>query len=111
MKVIVKLSEPIWRVVGVRRLILELEGSEQTVADVLDELMRLYPGFEEELHGEADVPYSLFLRDALVRLADVGKTKVKDGDTLSILLPIGGGGVPRSAFGPNGGPGSGANGG
>jgi molybdopterin converting factor small subunit len=93
MKVLVKLGEPIWRVVGVRRLILELEGSEKTLADVLDELMRLYPDLEEELHGEADVPYSLFLGDALVRLADVGKAKVKDGDKLSILLPIGGGGV------------------
>ncbi len=92
MKVKVRLSEPIWRRVGSRRLVLELDDGAWTVAGLLDELERRYPGFATEVRDSQDmVPYSLVLNDSLVRLEQAGETAVNDGDELFVFLAVAGG--------------------
>ena len=98
MRVLVKLSEPIWRTVGQRRVEVELDRDKGTVADVLRSLEERYPAFGQELCDEAGrhprLHYSLFLNNALVRQEQAATTPVQDGDTLYVILPMAGGERP-----------------
>lgn len=91
MRVTVKVGEPLRSAVGSRKVALELPDG-ATVADLLSSLAYRYPGFRHEFYErEIDLPYALFLNDDQIKLAEVEKTPVSDGDTLFIFLPVAGG--------------------
>lgn len=93
-KVKVKLTEPIWRTIGVRETTVELADGAHTVVEVLSELCRQYPRFAEEIYGttgQDGYHYSLFLNDQAVGLARRDEVGIKDGDEIFILLPVAGG--------------------
>lgn len=86
-----KLGEPIWKLVGEKSLKLEMEEA-RTLADVVREMNRRYPGFMAEAQsGEFDLPYNLFVNDTLVRWDKVEQMPVHDGDKLFIFMAVSGG--------------------
>ena len=91
MRVTVKVGEPLRSAVGSRKVTLELpEGA--TVAGLLTSLADRYPGFRHEFYErESDLPYALFLNDDQIRLDQIEKARVSEGDTLFIFLPVAGG--------------------
>lgn len=86
-----KVGEPLRRVVGSRKVTLELpEGA--TVADLLSSLAHRYSGFRDEFYQRGiDLPYALFLNEHQIKLDESGETPVSEGDTLFIFLPVAGG--------------------
>jgi len=96
MKVTVKLGAPLSQIVGESKVILTLpEGA--TVADVLDELRGRSPDFEAGLKGKGlrtpldQVLYVLFVNARIVSLDRAAGTPLRDGDRLSLFLPVAGG--------------------
>jgi molybdopterin converting factor small subunit len=96
MKITVRLGAPLSQVVGETRVILTLpEGT--TAADVLAELGRRYPDFDAGLGGRGlrtpldQIPYALFVNTRPVPLDHAAGTPLRDGDRLSLFLPVAGG--------------------
>jgi len=96
MKISVKLGAPLSQVVGESKVVLTLpEGS--TAAGVLAELSSRYPGFDAGLKGKGlrapldQIPYALFVNARLVPLDRAAATPLRDGDRLSLFLPVAGG--------------------
>jgi molybdopterin synthase sulfur carrier subunit len=95
-KITVKLGAPLSQIVGEGKVILTLPES-ATVADVLDELRRRSPDFEAGLKGKGlrtpldQVLYVLFVNARIVPLDRAGDTPLRDGDRLSLFLPVAGG--------------------
>ena len=86
-----KLGEPIWKLVGEKSLKVEMEEA-HTLADVVREMNRRYPGFlAEAQNGVFDLPYSLFVNDTLVQWEKVAQVPVHDGDKLFIFMAVSGG--------------------
>lgn len=72
----------------------EVEAEGSTVAGVLDDLEKRYPGIKEricEADGNLRRFVNLYLNDEDIRFKDNLSTKVKDGDELSIIPAIAGG--------------------
>ncbi len=105
MQIQVKLGEPLWRVVGSRRLALDWPGASCIrLDDVLARLAADYPGFAEAYAGQGlrrAFPYQLFIDAERVYLLPAGSAGtdhpekvgpcLADGQTLFILLPAIGG--------------------
>jgi molybdopterin converting factor small subunit len=94
MRVSFKLGEPLATRVGQRLVTLETELSAATVGDALAALAERYPDVGQELRlgsRDSDFYYSLFLNDRLVPFANRDRAALKDGDVISILLPLAGG--------------------
>lgn len=96
MRIVVKLGAPLSQAVGENKLIVEMpEGA--TVADLLDDLRRRYPDFEAGLRGKGLRPpldqtlYTLLLNARSLPLARAADTPLRDGDRLSLFLPVAGG--------------------
>ena len=96
MKITVKLGAPLSRVVGESKVTLTLpEGA--TAATVLAELGSRYPGFDAGLKGQGlrvpldQIPYALFVNARLVPLDRAAMTPLRNGDRLSLFLPVAGG--------------------
>jgi sulfur carrier protein ThiS len=89
----VKMGDPLWKIVGQRRINLELaDGS--TVSDALTNLRTTYPDFGSALEAggtRLGVPFNFFVNRKLVKDRDLAQHKLKTGDTLYILAPIVGG--------------------
>ncbi len=89
----VKMSEPLWRAVGQREMTVALDNSAATVADVLVKLAE-QPGFRGAYEAHAagvGVPYALFVDDKAVPEAAATETRISEGQTLRIILPVAGG--------------------
>ena len=99
MKVTVKLGEPLWRSVGQRRVQIEAPGSDCTLPDLLQQLERAYPQLREELQTSGDSAtgdgvdyhFTFFLKDRLVKPAEMAGQRVGDGEEVMIVLPMAGG--------------------
>ena len=93
MEIHIQLDEPAWRVVGQKKFSIGLDAETHTVADVVGELAKRFAGLDAELRGQTGdfIPYTLFLNDDQVRWAEVERTRVQDGDSLRVILPIAGG--------------------
>lgn len=96
MKITVKLGAPLSQAVGESKVVLILpEGT--TAADILSELSGRYPGFDDGLKGKGlrtpldQIPYALFVNARLVPLDRAAATRLRDGDRLSLFLPVAGG--------------------
>jgi molybdopterin synthase sulfur carrier subunit len=65
-----------------------------TVAEVVDDLERQFPGLRERLvdeHGELRRFVNIYVNEEDIRFVEGKKTALKDGDTLSIVPAIAGG--------------------
>lgn len=94
MQVVVRIGEPLWRVVGVRRLPLEFAQDAVTVADVLSRLAATYPGFEAAYQAGGwgrGVPYNLFVNARPVARGQEGQWFLQDGDQVYLMVPAVGG--------------------
>ena len=92
MKIIVKLSWPIYKNLGTRLLTLDFNRPEITITDVIEHIDRQYPGFKHDLdRGTGIADYLFFVNDTLVRRQDAATAQLHDGDKLFVILPIVGG--------------------
>jgi len=92
MQIIVKLTWPIYQNLGTRKLKLEFNRPEITIADVIEHIERQSPGFKNELERGTDLAdYIFFINDTLVHRQDAATAQLHDGDKLFITLPIVGG--------------------
>ena len=93
MEILVKVGDPLWKVVGQREIELELADG-ATVADALARLQTAYPGFGSALETggtRLGVPFNFFVNRKLVKDRDLGRHRLRAGDTVHILAPIVGG--------------------
>ena len=87
------MGDPLFRVVGARRINLELDDA-ATVADALAQLRDTYPGFGASLEAggtQLGVPFNFFVNRKWIKDRDLAHHKLKSGDRLHILAPIVGG--------------------
>ncbi|GAB4532874.1 MAG: hypothetical protein Kow0063_14020 [Anaerolineae bacterium] len=78
---------------GEHQISLELADG-ATVADALDRLRSIYPGFAAALEAggtQRGVPFNFFVNRKLVKDGDLARRELKMGDRLYILAPIVGG--------------------
>ncbi|MBI5876645.1 MAG: MoaD/ThiS family protein [Chloroflexi bacterium] len=93
MSVTFKIGEPLATLVGENSVTVPLGGA-TTVAGMLGEADRIYPGFYDEVkRGEHDLPYNIFVNDRLVHWEKVAEAPVKDGDKIFLFLAVSGGAV------------------
>ena len=72
--------------------VLTVEGG--TIADVLDQIDSLHPGFKEQLmtgEGELHRFINVYVNDEDARYLDKLETKVSEGDVVSLLPSVAGG--------------------
>lgn len=99
MRVSFKLGEPLWRAVGSRETTVEFGApgvAAATVGQALDALAAAHPEAGREMRlgsQESDFYYSLFVNDRLVLFSKRDTAMLRDGDEVSILLPLAGGGT------------------
>ena len=93
MDISIQFDEPAWRLVGQKKISVQLDAGSHTVADVIRELTKRFAGLDAELRGQTGdfIPYSLFLNDEMIRLSEVERARVQDGDRVRVILPIAGG--------------------
>ncbi|MCL5026481.1 MAG: MoaD/ThiS family protein [Chloroflexi bacterium] len=94
MTVTVRLSEPLRSKAGARQVRLVLPVEHASLAQVLDELARQCPAIAADLRQPADAldaNYTIFHNVRVVHFAEQGNIQLRDGDELSIFLPMVGG--------------------
>jgi molybdopterin converting factor small subunit len=97
MQVRFKLGEPLARAVGLRQTSVETVTAPSgavTVGDALSALVAAYPQAARELRlgtNESDFYYTLFVNDRLVLFANRDQTPLREGDVISVFLPLAGG--------------------
>lgn len=70
-----------------------VQGEGRTVADLLADLDVKYPGFKNQIMQEGSLHrfVNIYLNDEDIRYLDQLNTRLKDGDTISILPALAGG--------------------
>jgi sulfur-carrier protein len=87
----VKVTSVLQRVVGAKSV--ESEG--KTVGELLDHMNERYPGFKEQIttpEGSLHRFVNIYINDEDIRYLQSLETPVKEGDVLSILPALAGGG-------------------
>ena len=91
MEVRVNVTSVIQKTVGGQR---ELTAEGGTVAEVIDDIERRYPGFREQLVDEGGQLHrfvNVYLNDEDVRFLAGAETALSEGDEVSILPALAGG--------------------
>ncbi len=88
--VTVRLGEPLWRLVGERRLTLSLPSG-GSVADVLEALVRRAPALRVLYEETPRRTYQVFVNARHVPWDKLAEHPISDGDTLYIFPPAAGG--------------------
>ncbi|MYA18936.1 MAG: MoaD/ThiS family protein [Chloroflexi bacterium] len=91
MEVRVNVTSVIQKTVGGQR---ELTAEGGTVAELIEDIDRRYPGFREQLvdeGGELHRFVNVYLNDEDVRFLDGARTALSEGDEISILPALAGG--------------------
>lgn len=92
MGVIVRVPTPLRKFTGDKS---DVEATGETVGALLDNLEQLYPGIKERLVDETGILrrfINVYLNEEDIRFLDGEKTAVKDGDRVTIVPAIAGGG-------------------
>ncbi len=91
MTVDVRVTANLQKMVGGKR---SVPGQGSTVRELLDDLEGRYPGFKGQLvtDGEIHRFVNIYLNDEDIRFLKKLDTPINDGDTLSILPALAGGG-------------------
>jgi MoaD family protein len=91
MTVDVRVTANLQKMVGGKR---SVQGQGSTVRELLDDLEGRYPGFKGQLvtDGEIHRFVNIYLNDEDIRFLEKLDTPINDGDTLSILPALAGGG-------------------
>ncbi len=90
----VRLAEPLRSKAGARLVKLSLPSSSSSLKTVMAELIKQVPALAPDLAHPAeylDANYTAFQNIRVVRFADQEQVQFKDGDELSIFLPLVGG--------------------
>ena len=89
MTVDVKVTSVLQKVTGAKLV----QGEGGTVGELLADLDGRYPGFKQQImqNGSLHRFVNIYLNDEDIRYLDQLDTRVKDGDTLSILPALAGG--------------------
>jgi MoaD family protein len=89
MAVKVKVTSVLQKVTGAK----VVEGDGGTVGELLSNLDTAYPGFKQQIMQEGSLHrfVNIYLNDEDIRYLDQLNTRVKDGDTVSILPALAGG--------------------
>lgn len=89
MAVDVKVTSVLQKVTGAK----VVQGDGSTVGELLANLDGKYPGFKSQIMQEGSLHrfVNIYLNDEDIRYLDQLETRVKDGDTVSILPALAGG--------------------
>ena len=89
MPVEVKVTSVLQKVTGAK----VVEGRGGTVSELLTNLDARYPGFKQQImqDGELHRFVNIYLNDEDIRYLDRLETRLKDGDSISILPALAGG--------------------
>jgi MoaD family protein len=89
MAVEVKVTSVLQKVTGAK----VVEGKGGTVSELLSDLDGRYPGFKQQImqNGSLHRFVNIYLNDEDIRYLEQLNTRVKDGDTISILPALAGG--------------------
>jgi molybdopterin synthase sulfur carrier subunit len=89
MAVEVKVTSVLQKVTGAK----VVQGEGGTVGELLADLDRRYPGFKNQIMQDGSLHrfVNIYLNDEDIRYLDQLETKLKDGDTISILPALAGG--------------------
>jgi MoaD family protein len=89
MAVDVKVTSVLQKVTGAK----VVQGEGGTVGELLSDLDGRYPGFKQQImqNGSLHRFVNIYLNDEDIRYLDQLDTRVKDGDTISILPALAGG--------------------
>lgn len=89
MAVDVKVTSVLQKVTGAKMV----QGEGSTVGELLSDLDGRYPGFKQQImqNGSLHRFVNIYLNDEDIRYLDQLDTRVKDGDTVSILPALAGG--------------------
>jgi MoaD family protein len=91
MAVEVRVTSMLQRLVGGKSVV----GEGATVGELLANLEAAYPGFRAQISGEDGQLHrfvNIYLNDEDIRYLDALKTRLRDGDVVSILPALAGGG-------------------
>lgn len=91
MSVEVRLTSMLERLVGAK----SVQGDGSTVAELLANLEASYPGSMSQITGDDGELHrfvNIYLNDEDIRYLDALKTRLRDGDVVSILPALAGGG-------------------
>jgi len=93
MAVDVKVTSVLQKVTGAK----VVQGQGGTVGELLADLDGRYPGFKKQImqNGSLHRFVNIYLNDEDIRYLDQLDTRVKDGDTISILPALAGGAGAR----------------
>ena len=96
MQVRVRLGDPLCRVFGTRRLILEFAVAHMTVAGVLARLVEINPAAAADIESDGQsvtqrLPYQLFLNDRKIPWSQLDQAVVRDNDQVALFLIVMGG--------------------
>ena len=85
----VKVTSVLQKITGAKMV----RGEGGTVADLLVDLDGRYPGFKNQIMQEGNLHrfVNIYLNDEDIRYLDQLNTRLKDGDTISILPALAGG--------------------
>ena len=91
MTVEVKVTANLQKMVGGKRSV-QAEGT--SVRELLDDLDSRYPGFKKQIVTDGQIHrfVNIYLNDEDIRYLDQLDTRLKDGDSISILPALAGGG-------------------
>ena len=91
MSVKVRIPTPLQKLTGGN---VEVTSGGKTVNEVIDELNKKYSGIKERIcdeDGNIRRFINIFVNEKDIRFSKGGKTKIKDGDEVSIIPAIAGG--------------------
>lgn len=90
MPVIVRIPVPLQRLTQGK---MEVEAAPGTIASIIDDLEKKYPGVKERLtkNGKVAKFVLFFVNEEDIRFLNNDETEVKDGDEVSIVPAIAGG--------------------
>jgi MoaD family protein len=89
MAVEVKVTSVLQKITGAK----VVEGDGGTVGELLSDLDGKYPGFKNQIMQEGNLHrfVNIYLNDEDIRYLDQLNTRLKDGDSISILPALAGG--------------------